>query len=56
MDLTQESLIGAMGKFIAFAKANECELIACKFDPSGQACAKEVESSFLDLHVIHHET
>jgi hypothetical protein len=55
VDLTQESLIGAMGKIIAFAKANECELIACKFDPSGQACAKEVQS-FLDLHTIHHKT
>ena len=55
VDLTQESLIGAMGKIIAFAKANECELTCCKFDPSGQACAKEVES-FLDLHAIHHET
>jgi hypothetical protein len=55
VDLTQESLLGALGKVIAFAKANECELIACKFDPSGQACAKEVQS-FLDLHTIHHET
>jgi hypothetical protein len=55
VDLTQESLLGALGKIIAFAKANGCELIACKFDPSGQACAKEVQS-FLDLHTIHHET
>jgi hypothetical protein len=53
--ITQESLIGAMGKAIAFARANECELTACKFHPSGQACAKEV-GSFLDLHLIHHET
>jgi hypothetical protein len=46
VDLTQESLLGALGKIIAFAKANECELIAC---------AKEVQS-FLDLHTIHHDT
>jgi hypothetical protein len=55
VDLTQESLIGAMGKIIAFAKANKCELTCCKFDPSGQACAKEVESC-LDSHALHNET
>jgi hypothetical protein len=55
VDLTQELLLDALGKIIAFAKANKCELLACKFDPSGQASAKEVQS-FLDQQGIHHET
>jgi hypothetical protein len=55
VDLTQGSLLDALGKTIAFAKVNKCELLACKFDPSGQPSAKEVQS-FLDQQSIHHET
>jgi hypothetical protein len=46
MDLTQESLIGAMGKIIAFARANECELTCCKFD---QPPASTVPTTWLRL-------
>jgi hypothetical protein len=54
-DLTKESLQDALGKTIASAKVHGYELYACKFDPSGQASAKEVQS-FLDQQCIHHET
>jgi hypothetical protein len=43
VDLTQESLIGAMGKIIAFTKASECELTCCKFDPSGPGCSTSAD-------------
>jgi hypothetical protein len=54
-DLSKESLQDALGKTIAFAKAHRYELYACKFDPSGQANAKDVQS-FLDQQCIHHKT
>jgi hypothetical protein len=54
-DLTNESLQDALGKIIASAKVHGYELYAYKFDPSGQASAKEVQSC-LDQQCIHHET
>jgi hypothetical protein len=41
VDLTKGSLQDALGKIIAFAKINDRELYACKFDPSAQGSAKE---------------